>query len=41
MTAEFVAHRGEQLVREVGRAARVEALVERGGQYVGGYAFVV
>ena len=40
VAAEFVAHRGQQLVRKVGRAARVEAFVECGGQHVRGDAFV-
>src|SRR2546422_1406093 len=32
MTAELVAHRGQQLVREVGLAAGAEALVQRRAQ---------
>src|SRR5689334_4289329 len=34
VAAELEPHRGEQLVREVGLAARVEPLVERRGEHV-------
>src|SRR5262245_48937719 len=38
--SELIAHGGEQLVGEVGLAARAEALVEGGGEHVGGNALV-
>ncbi len=40
MTAEPIAHRGKNFVREVGLAARAEALVERCREDVGGNRLV-
>lgn len=40
VSAELVAHRGQEFVGKVGGAARIETFVERGGKHVRGDAFV-
>src|SRR5579885_3076984 len=40
MSAELIAHRGEQLVGKIRRAARAEAFVERRAENVGGHALI-